>query len=451
MALLVTKRDRNLLLGSRIISEYPVLVKFIKTTPNLQDTELHLLDEETKRFFKNIYRKVLNQASKEWVVDLNSVEYFSGDTMRCQLCGHRPIKNICVIENVYTKKRLKIGTECVKHFGISKDADIDKLIEKSKRIKRLEELDRAFPGIEREINEWELFIDKQPILVKKDVKEKYLELKKQVEEKLNSYIDPNTSEKQQRKLIKEIGQLRKNKRKEMQKIKDYVREYKDNPLAPSKQLIQKLKSKGLIKVIDMLEEDGIIRHRTLFRIKDEEFSKSLVKSYNMKLKNLDCVIEKVVFKGDLGYQYIYKKKPNIKLFCKHSDLCMCYYNFITGDEGDDINFEGHLKISEIYDEGSVENFLFELFNQIKQKDYVIDSIFYEYNDFFIYDVKNDLYYILRLDTFINDLLLDFFIKKQDFDDTLYKYILNACKKPESYENIKHHKEERKRMQTTSVF
>lgn len=63
----------------------------------------------------------------------------------------------------------------------------------------------------------------------------------------------------------------------------------------------------------MLEEDGIIRHRTLFRIKDEEFSKSLVKSYNMKLKNLDCVIEKVVFKGDLGYQYIYKKKPNIKL------------------------------------------------------------------------------------------------------------------------------------------
>src|SRR5690606_24467769 len=133
-------------------------------------------------------------------------------------------------------------------------------------------------GIEREINEWELFIDKQPILVKKDVKEKYLELKKQVEEKLNSYIDPNTSEKQQRKLIKEIGQLRKNKRKEMQKIKDYVREYKDNPLAPSKQLIQRLKSKGLIKVIDMLEEDGIIRHRTLFRIKDEEFSKSLVKS-----------------------------------------------------------------------------------------------------------------------------------------------------------------------------
>lgn len=129
-------------------------------------------------------------------------------------------------------------------------------------------------------------------------------MKKQVEEKLNSYIDPNTSEKQQRKLIKEIGQLRKNKRKEMQKIKDYVREYKDNPLAPSKQLIQKLKSKGLIKVIDMLEEDGIIRHRTLFRIKDEEFSKSLVKSYNMKLKDLDCVIEKVVFKGDLGYQRI---------------------------------------------------------------------------------------------------------------------------------------------------
>ncbi len=77
MALLVTKRDRNILLGSRIINDYPIIIKFIKTIPNLQDKELHLLDEETKRFFKNIYRKVLNQASKEWVVDLNSVEYFS--------------------------------------------------------------------------------------------------------------------------------------------------------------------------------------------------------------------------------------------------------------------------------------------------------------------------------------------------------------------------------------
>lgn len=60
MALLVTKRDRNILLGSRIINDYPIIIKFIKTIPNLQDKELYLLDEETKRFFKNIYSKVLN-------------------------------------------------------------------------------------------------------------------------------------------------------------------------------------------------------------------------------------------------------------------------------------------------------------------------------------------------------------------------------------------------------
>ena len=51
----------------------------------------------------------------------------------------------------------------------------------------------------------------------------------------------------------------------------------------------------------------------------------------MKLKNLDCVIEKVVFKGDLRLS-IYIQKNLILSFCKHSDLCMCYYNFITGDE-----------------------------------------------------------------------------------------------------------------------
>ena len=91
----MTKREINLLKGSKIIKDYQLLQKFINNTPNLEKDKLVTLYQELQIFFKDIYPKVINEATKEWVVDKSSVYYEEGDNVSCELCGHRPIKNIC--------------------------------------------------------------------------------------------------------------------------------------------------------------------------------------------------------------------------------------------------------------------------------------------------------------------------------------------------------------------
>ena len=447
MGRLLKKRDINLLTNSRIIDDYPELQKFIKDTPNWDDRRLDELDEEIILYFKDIHPKVESEVSKEWAVDLGSVEYFDGDTMSCELCSHRPIKNVCVIENKFTKKRLKIGTECVKHFGISKDVDIEELIRESKSIKRLAKINSIYPGIEKEINNWNLFLDKQDILVKREVSRGYLDLGERAKKILKEYTGDKTTKKRQDEIVGELNEILTAKKTEIKRIKNYVSNNRDNPLVPDRGLINRLKTSNKWGVVRMLEDDGIIRHRTLFRIEDEKLSKSLIGLYNKEMNDFDCTIDGVItFKNKVGYKITYKKKNRIKLFCSHHDLCFNYYNFITGDEGDNINFKGLVKISRVYGNSSAENVLYELFRLIEDSTFELSEnesdydIYHDYNEFYVYNREDMFYYGVTLDRTINDFTLDLFTGAEQTGNKFYDYLTNICKRPISKEDMEYIRE-----------
>ena len=430
LAKLITKRDRNILTGSKIIEDYLVLKRFIDKTPNWDDRRLNELDNETILFFQNIYSKVLKQATEEWTVDMSSVEYFEGDNMQCELCSQRPIKNICIIENNFTGKKLKIGTECVKHFGIKKDVEIEKLLEQSKRIKGLETLNDIYPGIEREINNWDYFLEKQTILIKKEVSQKYISEGAKAKIILEEYLDTKTSVKRRNKIVESLDTILKNKKIEIKKIEDYVDKNEGNLLIPNRALINRLKSSREWELIEMLEEDGVIRHRTLFRINDEELCKSLVGAINKELKEFNCFVDGVGFDKGLGYIYSYKKKNRIKLFFNHNEFCFNYYNFITGDEGDNIDFGGLINISRIHGENSIENALYELFDLIRNTQFKLeDGIYHEYDNFYVYNKETKSYYELEINSLIKEFTQDLFINTKSTRDKFYNYVLDLCMNP----------------------
>lgn len=68
-------------------------------------------------------------AKREWSFDL---AYYSDELLTC-LCGHYPIKNICVIVNVTNKMSTEVGNCCIKKFlGID---DGDKIFTSIKKLK----------------------------------------------------------------------------------------------------------------------------------------------------------------------------------------------------------------------------------------------------------------------------------------------------------------------------
>jgi hypothetical protein len=94
-----------------------------------------------------------DKAKLEWKLEYI---YWSDDAQTC-LCGHYPIKEICVLENQNNKNFIKIGNCCVKKFvGIKSD----KIFQCLKRIKNnitsglnAETIEYAFN--KKWINKWE--------------------------------------------------------------------------------------------------------------------------------------------------------------------------------------------------------------------------------------------------------------------------------------------------------
>jgi|BioPla2DNA2_1021312.scaffolds.fasta_scaffold11179_1 hypothetical protein len=165
MGLLVLKKEINLLKDSEIIKDYPLLKDFIENTPNMTDKDLPNLNEDIQLFFRDIYPKVINEARSEWEVEKGSIDYVEGDKFSCELCGKRPINNICTIENKFTKKRLRIGTDCAD--GMDKNVNLKEVLAEKKKIKHIEKINTIFSGIERIINNWNEFIENQDLYIKK--------------------------------------------------------------------------------------------------------------------------------------------------------------------------------------------------------------------------------------------------------------------------------------------
>ena len=57
MSLIVTRKEINLLKGSNIINDYPLLQEFIEKAPDLKKDKLATLSIEMQLFFNDIYPK----------------------------------------------------------------------------------------------------------------------------------------------------------------------------------------------------------------------------------------------------------------------------------------------------------------------------------------------------------------------------------------------------------
>lgn len=97
--------------------------------------------------------KKWDDAKLEWSLD----EVYEGDELEECLCGHYPIKEICVIKNKINKETAVVGNCCVKKFmGLPSD----KIFNAAKRIRKnnrksLNEEAIKYAYEKKWINDWE--------------------------------------------------------------------------------------------------------------------------------------------------------------------------------------------------------------------------------------------------------------------------------------------------------
>ena len=199
--MILSREDRQLLLNSQTVESYPELIPVLKKHMKITSIEdLDNLSENIKNIFKYAIKNIIKDASKEWVQAYKVVDLGNTET-KCSLCGTRN-RYICYIQNLYTDKRLNVGTECIKKFPDIKSGNIQKekqeLIDLQKHNKRRVNLGLKFPNLEEDISDIESRLENSPIVlpntIVSDIKEQITRLHELSEEYFtagarNSVID----------------------------------------------------------------------------------------------------------------------------------------------------------------------------------------------------------------------------------------------------------------------
>jgi len=145
----------------------------------------------TEEILKLSNSKFWESAKHEWSFEY---AYYSDELQTC-LCGHYPIKNICVIKNVKNNNATEVGNCCINKFlGID---DGNKIFVSIKRLKEdlsksmsAEVLDYLNSKKILSMFEYDFYTD---IIRKRNLTQKQLEIKKRINKKLIDFTSYETN------------------------------------------------------------------------------------------------------------------------------------------------------------------------------------------------------------------------------------------------------------------
>lgn len=428
MAKAIYKHNIKLLELCNITEDYPILKDVIKNHPDIEKDDLETISDEYTRFFDNIYDSVLKIAYDEWEGSPEKdIKHYDKAEKRCYICNAK-IKNVCTIHNKINGKSIDIGTECNKHFRIYNEKTVNEIIRKQEELSKRNILDRQYPKLSKIIVNWNKVMDESPIYILKKVKDRYLEIKDELLRLYEEYIkkDKIKQEKQDY-ILKRIGILLEEGIIEKNKINEFIFKNNRNILFPTKKMISTLDKDG----IRWIEQDEIIKARTLHKFKDEEFAKKLIDRFNKSIsKNELEILSTYRNKGCLGYNIILNKKRDFKLFIEYSEFCCLFGAKITNESEliEKYNEDDVIKECKLIDEKSIDYALYLVKKKLNK--YIYDYIYFgEYGDV-VWILNKDqsgnkkIYLKTNIETIQDLLKKEVFNKNKNLDFGLYNSIKN---------------------------
>ncbi|MDO9491255.1 hypothetical protein [Acetobacterium sp.] len=377
MKKLIIKKERNLLLFSHVINDYPLLKKRLEKHTTIDEQILKKEKATVEEY--NIYRMrndIVTQAKNEWEIDTSrSVDILPDDKkVRCEVCG-MPIKNVFYIKNSINQNSLRTGSECIKHFAITDKQHLDSLLKNAKRLKRREAIEHIFPGIDLRIYQWKNFIDDQPIIIKDTLSKQYYTLGETLSSIYSSYLkhennSDKESEDQIREILSEADEL-------ISEITKYIKKHKNNVLYPPSRIFRSMEPQS----VALLKQDGYITPRTLFRIRDDEVAQKIFEKYDAFFKTNKITILNVSPKN--GVEYRIKRQANIILKAPYGVFCKKYgAEILRVNDIETIASERDLvSVGKVVEYRSLESLIYIMQDlYLKESPYAIEELYYEYNE-----------------------------------------------------------------------
>jgi mRNA-degrading endonuclease HigB of HigAB toxin-antitoxin module len=266
----ILKKERNLMINSTIIEEYPWLKKQLLAN---EKVSIDQIDDEHKNSFRYVVPYILKQCGEEWKGDesvLNPIEDLGNKRRPCALCG-TPNKYIYYIENRLNGNKLNVGRDCVEEFvdikSISEGISRNKLIKRAQEIRRMNDMNDRFPGIQNKMDAWLVTVEKYPIVIPNSIKDPYNQKVKTITGIYNDYLKGLKDEI----VFSQIEEFIQSEYLFIKQFEDYIDRNSDNPLIATRKMIRWLEDRKDSEIIELLNETGKITRVSVPRVWEKEY------------------------------------------------------------------------------------------------------------------------------------------------------------------------------------
>lgn len=428
--LVISLRDENLLRDSRVIDEHKRIKKFIDRDPRARFRDLSKKDNN---YFKNIYQKVLNTAAEEWVLLKNEFQYSKNMDFKCELCG-QPIKFIFKIRNRFTKKELRIGSECAKYFGIGRKQDFSDLESKSRRIILLEKLNEYFPDIERIIDNWDSHVyDTKYILSDVEIRN-YLDFGKKIKKLYEKYLNLSTSQSERDDIECELEDLFYDAEKEQKSISYLLSSFNNDIFAPRKEYLLGVDENNREEILKVFEDVQKVNRYVAWRINNIKLTEGILRLVRKDLEKFGFSnIKTITYNGRVGILLRYSKIRQIEFYCPHKVVAEAFCDEIFKDDStfysEEIDILSELKHGLIiidYDMMALATEkIFEACSS-KYRLYRFNNLDYSFDEIYVRNTKSNDYCLIKLSSFVKQFTSGLLFENLEFRD-IDNYIIRNGK------------------------
>lgn len=398
----ILMRERRLMLDSEVIKDYPRIRIILEENSKINQKLIDSLPQDQRDFFKNVLPFVLKEATNEWKGDVerNFCDDMGPDKHKWKRCSldNRLNRYIFYIVNNLNGKRLNVGSCCIKRFwdGKVEGKTIKQMMENRNKLKVLSTLEKNYPGITRDLDNWESYIDSFDVIIPYSLETPYLELGKKAKGLIERYLKKSDAD--LHKLVNEVGEIICEKEGLIDRIKDHVVLVRNNKFAPNKNIRTWLRanSSGTTReALNEIKKCGLITWKSAWRIQEYSFMKSLIFDLNKTINQLGVTIINVDRSRE-GYILVARRQKNIKLFARHRDLILDCGWVLFDDEPKSINLENIIKHCSLYEEKSINEVINKLNGIVKNKGIRFGYPDFEQNDIDLFDGKTNTYLLCNL-------------------------------------------------------
>lgn len=316
----LNKREVGLLLNSDVSQSMQSLIVGMEFAKVFGKSRYEKLSSSDQEYFNLEIEHLITSAKNEWEkLRENNLEDESTFFV-CELCGNTRAKERNWIQNQKNGKVLKIGNECITHFGIGEIKSLSQLKKVRARERKEFELREYLPGLVDKIEFWDDYFREFPVIIPESTRRPYKNIGEKLKETYQEYLENK---------IKDISNFERNTKSlfssgesQKEKISKYYDEVKEEFNVVTQKIFSWIKSNQIDNVITEFETTGIIKANQVYIVEEREFLlkclEKLKNSYsrdNMEFLQVDRSIA-----GKEGYVFQISNKGEMKFLIEHRSL-----------------------------------------------------------------------------------------------------------------------------------